>query len=428
MPTWIVAHSETLCNFLIPLLAGFSEAQLAHALNVIEGLLVCPAKHKTLAALTRLLWRAHADEYALADFFRRSPWSGVAVQQAVTRFLLGFVTQVQAATGWRLLFLSLDDSLCRKDLETHALQAVSLHHDHVQQRRQVGHFTNSSRFVSLHLQLGPIQLPLIWRVYLKRSQVVALNRARRGTGQPRLPFVSLPDLAQAMLAEIAPQLPAKARVYVLFDHWYDGRPLQKFIRAHGWHFICAAHANRRLGDFGLSEWWHHLGHQRCERFTLRAATRSHTYRTRHTVGPLRGQPGDVLAIISKRDRRKATPVYFLCSDVHLSVPTALKYYNHRWQAEIDNWWLKERFGLADYRLHALEAILNWHALVFAAYGFIQYRRALPLLQDPQAALASTAETLAEHQRWHTRQTVAAIAKLARAGQTDDQIFDQLWPT
>jgi hypothetical protein len=422
-----VAHTETLCKFLLPLLVGFSDAQLQHALNVIEGLLVCPAKHKTLAALTRLLWRPHADEYALADFFRRSPWSGVTVQQAVTRFLLGFVAQVQVATGWRLLFISLDDSLCRKDLETHALQAVSLHHDHVQQRRQVGHFTNSSRFVSLHLQLGSVQLPLTWRVYLKRSQVAQLNCARHGTGQPRLKFHSLPDLAKDLLAEIAPQLPAGVRVYVLFDHWYDGRALQKFIRAHGWHFICAAHANRRLGDFYLSEWWHHLGHQRCASFTLRSATRSHTYRTRQIIGPLRGQPGDVLAIISKRDRRGATPVYFLCSDPKLAVPSVLKYYNHRWQAEIDNWWLKERFGLADYRLHSLEAILNWHALVFAAYAFIQYRRARPLLEQPQAALASTAATLVEHQRWHARQTVAAIAALVRAGQTDDQVFNHIWP-
>src|SRR5690349_4582412 len=111
MPIWIVAHSETLCNFLIPVLAGFSAAQVQHALNVIEALLVCSAKHKTLAALTRLLWREHADEYALADFFRRSPWAAGPVQAAVTCFLLDFVVQVQAVTGWRLLFLSLDDSL-----------------------------------------------------------------------------------------------------------------------------------------------------------------------------------------------------------------------------------------------------------------------------------------------------------------------------
>jgi hypothetical protein len=52
---------------------GFSAAQLRHALNFMEALLACPAKHKTLAAFTRLLRLPHADEYVLADFFRCCP-------------------------------------------------------------------------------------------------------------------------------------------------------------------------------------------------------------------------------------------------------------------------------------------------------------------------------------------------------------------
>ena len=44
------------------------------------------------------------------------------------------------------------------------------------------------------------------------------------------------------------------------------------------------------------------------------------------------------------------PAYFLCSDTALSIRTILKYYGYRWQAEADNWYLKDRFGLADYRL------------------------------------------------------------------------------
>jgi hypothetical protein len=120
----------------------------------------------------------------------------------------------------------------------------------------------------------------------------------------------------------------------------------------------------------------------------------------------------------------------LCSDPTLSVHSALKYYSYRWQAapRVDNWWLKERFGLADYRLQGLEAILNWHVLVFAAYAFIQYRRALPLLDDPQAQLPAPAEMLAAHQRFHLRQTVCLIAQLVRAGLSDDQVLDRLWPT
>jgi hypothetical protein len=164
---WIVTHSDILCKFLIPLLIGFSPEQQRHALNFIEALLICTAaKHKTIAALVRLLRVPHADQYASADFFSRSPWEPGPVHQAVTLFLLRTVLTLQAKTGWRLLFLSVDDALCPKDIETQALDAVALQYDHVQQRRQKGKYTNASRYVTLHLQLGPIQFTLTWRLYL----------------------------------------------------------------------------------------------------------------------------------------------------------------------------------------------------------------------------------------------------------------------
>jgi hypothetical protein len=428
MHTWIVAHSETLCNFLIPLLIGFSDAQKRHALNFIEAILICPSKHKTLATLTRWLRLDHADEYALADFFRRSPWEAGPVQQAVTVFLLRVVSQIQAKTGWRLLFLSIDDSLCQKDVATSALEAVGLHYDHVTQRRQQGKCTNGSRYVSLHLQFGPVQFTLAWRLYLKRNQVKQLNRERRGQGRPVLKYCKLVTLVEDMLDEIAPEIPTNCRVYVLFDAWYDNHHLLKFIRAHGWHWICATRSNRRLSRYGLTQWWAHLGHQRLEHVSVRSATRRHTYHTRHLVGRLRRYPDPVIAIISKRDRRDHTPAYFLCSDLSLSVRCILKYYSYRWQAEVDNWWLKERLGLADYRLQSVEAILNWHALVFAAYAFLQYQRVLPLLTDPQATLQPLGEVLATHQRWHARQTVHHIARLIWQGMSLAELVAALVPT
>jgi len=126
--------------------------------------------------------RPYADEYALADFLRVSPWSGEALRTAVLRALLQTVTAIQAKTGWRLLFLSVDDSLCCKDI------------------------------VAVHLQLGPLQFLLTWRLYLKHKQVKALNRQRRAQGLPLLTYHALPSLVQQMLDEIAPQLPAKCKV------------------------------------------------------------------------------------------------------------------------------------------------------------------------------------------------------------------------
>jgi hypothetical protein len=186
--------------------------------------------------------------------------------------------------------------------------------------------TNASRYVAVHLQLGPLQFLLTWRLYLKHKQVKALNRQRRAQGLPLLTYHALPSLVQQMLDEIAPQLPAKCKVYVLFDAWYASSELLRFIRAHGWHFICAAKANRRLDTYSLAEWWHHLGHQPTERVTLRSTKGSRTYSTRYRVGRLRRYPELLTAVFCKRNRRDTRPVYFLCSDITLSVRCILKYY------------------------------------------------------------------------------------------------------
>ncbi len=425
MLTWIVAHSDSLCNFLTPLLIGFSPAQLRHALNCIEALMVCTSKHKTLSALTRLLRLPHADEFALADFFRTSPWESAPIQKALTLFLLQTVVKIQQRTGWRWLFLRIDDGLCPKDVATRALEAVTLHYDHCQPRRQKGNFTNSSRYATLGLQLGPVQFVLAWRLYLPHKLIKQLNRTR--TSETKLAFHKLTTLVGQMLDEIAPHLPKGCHVYVLFDAWYDNQHLQKQIRALGWHWICATRSNRSLSDRPLSHWGLHLNHQRITRVVVRSATRSHTYSTRHLVGRLRHYPDPVVAIISKRKKRDTSPAYFLCSDTTLSVQTLMKYYGYRWQAEVDNWFLKERFGLADYRVHSVEAILRWHTLVFAAYAFVQYQRIAPLLKDSKVHLHPLGDVLREHRREPVRQTVRCIADLVRQGHSDAELLDLLLP-
>jgi hypothetical protein len=203
--------------------------------------------------------------------------------------------------------------------------------------------------------------------------------------------------------------------------------LFKFIRAHGWHFICAAKANRRLDTFSLAEWWHHLGHQPLERVTLRSTKGSRTYTTRYRVGRLRRYPAPVTAVFSKRNRRDPRPAYFLCSDTSLSVRCILKYYSFRWQAEVDNFFLKERLGLADYRVQSCEAIARWHALVFAAYAFIQFQRVKPLRDDPKAPLPPLGDVLVDHQRWHGRQMILHIARLVRQGMSNAELLAELLP-
>ena len=85
MPTWIVTHSEFLCNYLLPLVAGFSPAQLRHALNFIEALLVCSAKPKTLSALTRLLRLDHADQDHVIELFGNTKDTNFSLNVTIPR-------------------------------------------------------------------------------------------------------------------------------------------------------------------------------------------------------------------------------------------------------------------------------------------------------------------------------------------------------
>jgi hypothetical protein len=106
------------------------------------------------------------------------------VQQALMRFLLQTVIRIQQVTGWRLLFLSVDDALAPKDVATTALEAVTFHHDHVEQRQQKKQYTNASRYVTVHLQLGTVQIALAWRLYLSRKQVQRLRECfLKGSGR-----------------------------------------------------------------------------------------------------------------------------------------------------------------------------------------------------------------------------------------------------
>lgn len=87
MLTWIVTHSVVLCNFLIPLLANFSPEPQRHALNVVEALLLCPLKHKTLSALTRCLLCPHADHLPSPTSSAKAPGRGMHPQARLALYL-----------------------------------------------------------------------------------------------------------------------------------------------------------------------------------------------------------------------------------------------------------------------------------------------------------------------------------------------------
>lgn len=79
------------------------------------------------------------------------------------------------------------------------------------------------------MKIGFISFTINWRLYLRKQMVRRLNRQR--SNRPTLKFRTKYRLAQEMLAEIAPLLPADFQVYVLFDSWYASTKLIKILSA-----------------------------------------------------------------------------------------------------------------------------------------------------------------------------------------------------
>jgi hypothetical protein len=48
-------------------------------------------------------------------------------------------------------------------------------------------------------------------------------------------------------------------------------------------------------------------------------------------------------------------------------------YQQRWPIAVDNFYVKQHLGLADFRVQAYEATEKWFAVVFVALAFLQWR-------------------------------------------------------
>ena len=142
-----------------------------------------------------------------------------------------------------------------------------------------------------------------------------------------------------------------------------------------------------------------------------------TYLVRSLTGHLNRVPFDVCVLISKRTRRDKHPAYFLCTDLTLNAQTVLKYYLRRWPCEVDNWYLKEALGLADYQMQKLEAlsanrqaIAKYHAVVFLALAYLQWR-AVRIQMHGRTTQLSLADVIRQHRQEHDRQLVEAVARM-----------------
>ncbi len=177
----------------------------------------------------------------------------------------------------------------------------------------------------------------------------------------------------------------------------------------------------------MSTYWRLLSRQHVRRVTVNTTKGSHTYHTRYTTGRLRGVPHPVGAVCSKPNPRRSHTAYFVTSDLRLRAQAILRSYAIRWQAETDHFLLKQRLGLADFRLHSVEAVLRWFALVFAAYAFVRVRIAEAWLQRPDQPRLSFHDVIVEQQRWHFERLIEWVADRAREGWSNQQLLAHVFP-
>src|SRR6266702_3120972 len=76
------------------------------------------------------------------------------------------------------------------------------------------------------------------------------------------------------------------------------------------------------------------------------------YYVRQTIGRLSDVPHDVRVLFSKRHPRGKSSAYFMSTDLTRSAQQALQGYGGRWSCEVDNFYLKTRLGLADFRVRS----------------------------------------------------------------------------
>ena len=394
----IVQHSPTLLAFLCGLQLRLSKPQWQHVLRLADALIVSETRHKTIASLYRVIVEA-PDPSNGADSLRLSPWTADDLRAPLRHCIVTDLVAYAHETNEWTLSVSLDDSLGAKDKGTRHLEAVDSHHDHTKsQGKKTPFYTNGAVHIEVRLELGARSYAYDWRLYLREKTVRRLNK-QRGPEQ-RLRFRKKTALAQDMLTELQQLLPPGLQVYVLFDSWYAANRVLKCCRRQHWHVVCAIKSNRKLDDQKLSQWSQALQHQRYQRVQLPAPDqRSRTSLVRTLRGKLTKLPFEVGVLISKRHPREKHPTYFLCTDLALSAQHILPISQKRWPIEVDNFYVKQQLGLADFRVQSYEATEKWFAVVFLALAFLQWR----LNHAPsKARWRSLADVVRQHRYEHAR--------------------------
>src|SRR5256712_14120533 len=100
----------------------------------------------------------------------------------------------------------------------------------------------------------------------------------------------------------------------------------------------------------------------------------------------------------------------------LSAQQILSIYQKRWPIEVDNFYVKQPLGLADFRVQSYEATEKWFAIVLLALVFLQWRLNHALAKE---RLRSLADVVRHHRYEHARTLLEAVCQ--EPGQLTDYL-------
>jgi len=418
MLTRILHNNPVLCTFIDQLDLKLSAPQCRHVINVADGLLVTDAC-KTLAEIQRQFVSC-VDPSNIADTFRIAPWIAEDIREPLAAFLMQTALERLEQQGQpRRLLINLDDSLAIKDPDTRCLQGVDWHYDHAAKRRKRYRLQNGLAYLVCNIVAGDWNFTFAIRLYLRKRTVRRINRHRPPA--QRLRFVCKYRLARQILEACAKLIPADVAVYVHLDAWYASARLLKYIRRQGWHATCRVRANRQLSGQRIDQRALVQRHRRYVYVDIHAADGSKTtYLVRSMVGRLNKVPFDVRGLVSRRHYRDHRPVYFISTDLSLLPQRALQWYAKRWDCETDNFYLKQRLGLGDFRLQPYEAIDKFCTVVHLTWAYVQWR----LAHTPNRRVQNPADVIRLHRDEHARDWLIGACQEAIASGDLDSVLQR----
>jgi hypothetical protein len=86
----------------------------------------------------------------------------------------------------------------------------------------------------------------------------------------------------------------------------------------------------------------------------------------------------------------------------------LQGYGGRWSCEVDNFYLKTRLGLADFRVRSYEAVDRYMVVVQLAWGYIERR----FIQERSAQVKCYGDIIRRHQEEHARDSLIGALQMA----------------